>query len=134
MHAGIDREHRALIQIRAVIRSPILRQGGRDDQSGPDRQGGGYCAAMSPNLGHFAASNWDFFVSRSSLSVSTWRVQSAPTPSAIALNNGSTAPLAASSHTPFLFGVIVLTAASQISLRPRPEVSRLVRTVGRRLG
>src|SRR5690349_662611 len=53
---------------------------------------------MSTNLGHFAASNWDFFGSSSSLSFSTWRVQSAPTPSEIDLNNGSTAPLATSSH------------------------------------
>ena len=70
----------------------------------PAPKGGGYCAAMSPNLGHFAASNWAFFVSSSSLSFSTWCVQSPPTPSEIALNNGSTAPLAISSHTPFVLG------------------------------
>src|SRR5215472_13881287 len=132
MHTGIDGKHRTVVQIRPVLRR--LRVGRCEDHGGQCRKGGGYCAAMSANLGHFAASNWDFFVPSSSFSFSTWRVQSAPTPSEIALNNGSTAPLATSSHTPFVFGVIVLTAASQISLRPFPDVSRLVRTVGRRLG
>jgi hypothetical protein len=73
MHARIDREHWAVVQVGCVLRTLILRDGRREGQGDQPQKGGGYCAAMSLNLGQFAASNPVFFVSISSLSNSTNR-------------------------------------------------------------
>jgi hypothetical protein len=104
MHAWVDGEHRAVVEVRPGVWPLIPGKGRREDQGDQPQKGGGYCAAMALNLGHFAASNSLFFVSISSLSFSTWRVHSALTPLEIAVINGSTAPLAISSHTPLVFG------------------------------
>src|SRR6516162_1545561 len=47
------------------LRPRILREGRRKGQGDEPQKRSRYCAAMSPNLGHFAASNCAFFASSS---------------------------------------------------------------------
>ncbi len=63
MHAGIDGEHRPVVKVRAGVRPLILSESRREDQTRQCCEGRGYRAAMSPNSGHLAASNWALFVS-----------------------------------------------------------------------
>ena len=69
MHAGIDGEDRVVVEV--GCRPLILRPRGREAESGERQKRGRDYGPTSANLGHFAASNSVFFVSRSSASFST---------------------------------------------------------------